>query len=76
MKTSIKISDDLYQQGKKISNNFSLLVSEALKEYLHKAAVKKAVHSFGTWAKRGKGSVTITNELRNEGNRNYANRVD
>ena len=76
MKTSIKISDELYQQGKNYSKNFSLLVSEALKEYLHKMRVQKAVQSFGTWEKREKKSVAITNDLRRKGNRNYDNRVD
>ena len=36
IKTSISIPDDIYEKAKETTDNFSLLVSEALKEYLRK----------------------------------------
>ena len=63
-KTSITISDDIFQEAKKYSSNFSLLVSDALKEYMRKKHVEKAVSSFGKWASRDEDSVDIVNKLR------------
>lgn len=76
IKTSISIPDDIYEKAKKATDNFSLLVSEALKEYLRKKNINKAVSSFGKWQKRDKDSVEIVNELRKEESRKYANRDD
>jgi hypothetical protein len=76
MKTSIKIPDELYSQAKTVSENFSSLVSEALKDYLRKMRVQKAVQSFGKWEKRDRKSTEITNELRIERTRNYVDRID
>ncbi len=76
MKTSIKIPDELYSQAKTVSENFSSLVSEALKEYLRKIRVQKAIQSFGKWEKRDQKSTEITNELRTERTRDYVNRPD
>jgi len=66
IKTSISIPDDIYEKAKKTTDNFSLLVSEALKEYLRKKNINKAVSSFGKWQKRDKDSVEIVNELRKD----------
>ncbi|MBA4349314.1 MAG: hypothetical protein C0415_04920 [Thermodesulfovibrio sp.] len=73
VKTSITIPDDVYKEAKKQSNNFSLLVSEALKEYLRMKTVEKAKASFGKWEKRDKASIDIVKELRKEEGRKYAN---
>lgn len=74
MKTSVTIPDDVYKEAKKQTDNFSLLVSEALKEFLRMKKVEKAKSSFGKWAKRGKTSVNIVKELREEKSRKYASR--
>ena len=76
IKTSISIPDDIYTEAKKATDNFSLLVSDALKEYLRKKNIKKAISSFGKWQKRDKDSVKIVNELRKEESRKYASRAD
>ena len=74
VKTSITISEDVLSEAKKISDNFSSVVSEALKEYLRKKNIEKAVSSFGKWKDRKKASVDIVNELRKEEGRKYASR--
>ncbi|MBI4683901.1 MAG: type II toxin-antitoxin system CcdA family antitoxin [Nitrospirae bacterium] len=74
VKTSVTISDDVYKEAKRQSENFSLLVSKALKEYLRMKKVDKARASFGRWGKRGKASVDIVKEIRKEEGRRYADR--
>jgi len=74
VKTSITIPDEIFDQAKNISKNFSALVAEALKEYLRKEKIKKAMSSFGKWEERDKSSVEIVNELRKEEGRKYAKR--
>ncbi len=76
IKTTISIPEDIYAEAKKTAKNFSLLVSEALKEYLRKRRISKAVSSFGKWQKREKESIEIVNALRREESRRYANRAD
>lgn len=74
VKTSINIPDDIFNEAKKLSDNFSSVVSEALKEYLRKKRVERAMSSFGKWGKRDKRSVDIVNEERKEDRRRYADR--
>ncbi len=74
IKTSITIPEDVLSEAKKTSDNFSALVTEALKEYIRKKNVEKAVASFGKWKERDKSSVEIVTELRKEKGRRYANR--
>lgn len=74
VKTSVTIPDDVYKEAKRQSENFSLLVSEALKEYLRMRNVEKARASFGKWEKRDKASAEIVKEIRKEEGRRYANR--
>lgn len=74
VKTSINIPDDIFNEAKKLSDNFSSVVSEALKEYLRKKKVERAMSSFGRWGKRDKRSVDIVNEARKEDRRRYADR--
>lgn len=76
VRTSITIPDDIYLEAKKSSENFSLLVAEALREYLKHKVVEKAKSSFGKWQDRDKSSSDIVKELRKEDKRNYANRID
>lgn len=74
VKTSISIPDDIFNEAKKLSDNFSSVVTEALQEYLRRKKVEKAVSSFGKWEKRDKGSVDIVSEMRKEDKRRYADR--
>lgn len=73
VKTSISIPEDVLAQAKEASDNFSSLVTQALKEYLRKKAVKKAIDSFGAWEEREESSVEIVNKIRAD-NRGYAKR--
>lgn len=74
IKTSITVPDEILNQAKKISDNFSAVVTEALKDYLMKKRVEKARASFGKWKKREEDSITIVNKLRSEEGRSYARR--
>ncbi|MCL4457814.1 MAG: type II toxin-antitoxin system CcdA family antitoxin [Nitrospirae bacterium] len=74
VKTSITIPEDVLSDAKKTSDNFSAFVTEALKEYIKKKNVEKAVASFGKWKDREKSSVEIVKELRKEEGRRYADR--
>lgn len=76
VKTSVTVPDEIYKIAKKESRNFSSVVTEALKEYLTKRKMKKAIASFGKWEKRSQKSVDIVREMRREGDRDYANRSD
>lgn len=73
VKTSITIPEDVLSQAKEASDNFSALVTQALKEYLRKKAVKKAIDSFGSWEEREESSVEIVNKIRAD-KRGYAKR--
>jgi predicted CopG family antitoxin len=66
VKTSVTIPDDVYKEAKRQSENFSLLVSKALKEYLRLRKVEKAMAAFGKWEKRDKASVDIVKGIRKE----------
>lgn len=74
VKTSINIPEDIFNEAKKLSDNFSSVVTEALKEYLRKKKVEKAMSSFGKWEDRDKSSVDIVNDIRKEDKRRYADR--
>ncbi|OHE56186.1 MAG: hypothetical protein A2Z47_14565 [Thermodesulfovibrio sp. RBG_19FT_COMBO_42_12] len=74
VKTSINIPDDIFDEAKKLSDNFSAVVAEALKEYLRRKKVEKAAASFGKWSKRDKSSAEIVSDMRKEESRRYADR--
>jgi predicted CopG family antitoxin len=74
VKTSINIPDDIFNEAKKLSDNFSSVVAEALKEYLRRKKVEKAMSSFGKWEQRDKSSEDIVNDMRKEDKRRYADR--
>ena len=74
VKTSVNIPEDIFNEAKKVSGNFSSLVAEALREYLRRKKVEKAISSFGKWEKRKKESADIVNEMRKEDSRRYADR--
>jgi hypothetical protein len=74
-KTSITLPDDLLQEAKALSKNVSSLIAEALREYLHQRKVQKALESFGSWKGRDGDSTDTVNTLRNEGERDYADRA-
>lgn len=73
-KTSVTIPDDLYQQAKELSDNFSSFVTEAIKDHIRKVKVANALKSFGKWEKRDKESTDIVRELRSDKGRGYADR--
>jgi len=72
VKTSITIPEDVLSEAKEASDNFSALVTQALKEHLRKRAVKKAIDSFGSWEEREESSVDIVNEIRSGKGRAYS----
>jgi predicted CopG family antitoxin len=74
VKTCVNIPDELFNEAKKLSGNFSFVVAEALREYLQKKKLQKALSSFGKWEERGKSSVDIVSEMRKGGKRRYADR--
>ena len=74
VKTSVNIPDDIFNEVKKLSDNFSAVVAEALKEYLRRKKVEKAMSSFGKWEQRDKSSVKIVKDMRKEDKRRYADR--
>lgn len=74
VKTCINIPDEIFNEAKKLSGNFSSVVAEALREYLMKKKIQKALSSFGKWEKREKSSVEIVSEMRKEDKRRHADR--
>lgn len=75
-KTSVTIPDDLFEEAKGLSHNFSSFVTEAIKDRIRKVKVGRALESFGKWEERDKDSAAIVKELRSEEGRDYANRSD
>jgi post-segregation antitoxin (ccd killing protein) len=75
-KTSITIPDDLLEEARAASNNFSALVTEALKEYLRRRNIRKAMESFGSWEDREGTSAEVVNRMRSKEGRDYAGRAD
>jgi len=65
-KKTVSLSSDLVEEVQGISSNFSLLVETALRDYVHRYHVKKALESFGKWESRDTDSVIIVNDLRAE----------
>ena len=74
VKTSINIPEDIFNEAKKLSGNFSSIVAEALREYLRKKRLQRALSSFGKWVGREESSVDMVNEMRKEDKRRYADR--
>jgi hypothetical protein len=63
-----------FKEAKSFSgNNFSALVSEALRKYLQEAKANKALNSFGSWKSREENSVDMVNEMRKDKGRDFAN---
>jgi len=75
VRASITIPADIYDEAKKLSDNFSSLVAEALKEYFRKNSIQKAKKSFGSWKDRKEDSVTMVNKMRTDRGRDYASRA-
>ncbi len=69
VKKTVSLSSDLVEEVKNVSSNFSLVVEEALKEYLKHFYVTKALESFGKWQPRAEDSVTLINEMRKDDER-------
>ena len=74
IRASMTIPEDVYEESKKFSDNFSSLVTEALREYLKKENIRKAMESFGSWEEREEESAETVNKMRTETGRQYASR--
>jgi predicted CopG family antitoxin len=66
IQATISIHDDIYREVKKQSDDISLFVEEALKEFIRKKKIEKGLSSFGTWEEREQDSTDIVNELRQD----------
>ena len=75
-KTSITIPDDLLREAREESKNLSAVVTEALREYIRRRKVQKAMASFGSWEARDEASTDLVNEQRSDEGRDYAGRAD
>jgi metal-responsive CopG/Arc/MetJ family transcriptional regulator len=75
VKTSVTLPDDVYNEVKKLTDNFSSVVAEALRDYLRSRKVEKALGSFGSWEERKRVSSDIVNDMRKEDLRRNANRA-
>lgn len=74
MKTSVQIPDEIYRETKLLSDNFSSIVTQALKDFLKKSKTKKALTAFGSWETRGKDSTELVNDLRKDREPSHADR--
>jgi metal-responsive CopG/Arc/MetJ family transcriptional regulator len=73
LRATVTLPDDLFKEAKSFSgNNFSALVSEALRKYLQEAKANKALNSFGCWKSREENSVDMVNEMRKDEGRDFA----
>ena len=70
-KTCISISDEIFEEAKAMSDNFSSIVSEALTEYIQKKRIEKAKNSFGKWKNRTKSTEEIIDGIRTDKGRNF-----
>ncbi|RJQ53446.1 MAG: hypothetical protein C4530_17950 [Desulfobacteraceae bacterium] len=75
-KTSVTIPDDLFEEAKELSDNFSSFVTEAIKDRIRKVKVERALKSFGKWDERDNDSAALVKDLRSEKGRGYADRSD
>ncbi len=75
VKTSISIPDDLLQEAKSMSKNVSGFIVDALREHIRQRKIQKAMESFGSWKGRDCESIDMVNDLRKEGERDYAGRT-
>lgn len=69
VKKTISLPEELFEEARGLSGNFSGLVEIALREYLHRSRVAKALESFGQWQPRKEDSAAIVNDLRKEESR-------
>jgi post-segregation antitoxin (ccd killing protein) len=75
-KTSVTIPDNLFEEAKKLSDNFSNFVTEAIEDRIRKVKVERALKSFGKWDERDKESAAIVKDLRSEEGRGHADGSD
>ncbi|MCD6570353.1 MAG: type II toxin-antitoxin system CcdA family antitoxin [Deltaproteobacteria bacterium] len=76
IKTSISIPNQVFQEAKDLSDNFSSLVTEALEEYIRKKKIDRAISSFGKLEERRKSSTAIVDGIRTDEGRDYTDRTD
>ena len=70
-KTCISISDEIFEEAKSMSDNFSSIVSEALIEYIKKKRIENAKNSFGKWGNRTESTKELMKKIRTDKGRNY-----
>ncbi len=75
IKKTVVISDEVWNEVKDVSENFSSVVESALRLYLRQRKVAKAKRAFGSW-KRGKESLEIVKEIRKDDRRRKALNID
>jgi post-segregation antitoxin (ccd killing protein) len=75
VKTSITLPDDLLQEARTMSKNVSAFITEALREHIRQRKIQKAMESFGSWQGREGESLDSVNDMRKEGERDYAGRT-
>ncbi len=72
VKTSITLPEDLLDEAKTMSKNISAFITEALREHIRQRKIQKALETFGSWKEREGESLEIVNEMRKQGECDYA----
>ncbi len=65
VKKTISIPEEIYRESKKLSNNFSKVISEALEEYIKKRKKEKLLSLAGTLNSAEDGKEFV-HKMRNE----------
>ncbi|MBF0537302.1 MAG: type II toxin-antitoxin system CcdA family antitoxin [Nitrospirae bacterium] len=74
IRTSVTLPEELIEEVKQYSDNFSSFVAAALRQHLRKKKIERAMQSFGKWIDRGHESVEIINSMRKD--RDYGSSLD
>ena len=75
VKKTVVVSDEVWNEIKGFSENFSSVVEDALRLYLRQRKVDKARKAFGSW-NRNKESLEIVEELRKDDGRTKTLNLD
>jgi metal-responsive CopG/Arc/MetJ family transcriptional regulator len=66
VKKTISLPEDLYNEAKSISNNFSELIKEALKEYIQRKKIEKTLSTAGVLKDLKETGIEYMDKLREE----------
>ena len=66
VKKTISLPEDLYNEAKSISNNFSELIKEALKEYIRRKKIEKTLSTAGVLKDLKETGIEYMDKLREE----------